>query len=40
MEAVTEILDIVVCGNSDGMVNVVVSGSSVFLVTGLLPLTL
>ena len=40
VEAVTEISDIVVCGNSDGMVNVVVSGSSVSLVTGALPLTL
>ena len=40
VEALTEILDIVVCGNSDEMVNVVVSGSSVFLVTGSLPLTL
>ena len=37
MEALTEISDIVVCGNSDWMVNVVVSG---FLVTGALPLTL
>ena len=40
VEALTEISDIVVCGNSDVMVNVVVSGSSVFPVTGALPLTL
>ena len=40
VEALTEILDIVVCGNSDGIVNVVVSGSLMSLVTGALPLTL
>ena len=40
VEAVTEILDIVVCGNSDGMVNVAVSGSLVFTVTEALSLTL
>ena len=40
VEALTEISDIVVCGNSDGMVNVVVSGSLMSLVTGALPLTL
>ena len=40
MEALTEISDIVVCGNSDEMVNVVVSGSLMSLVTGALPLTL
>ena len=40
VEAVTEILDIVICGNSDGMVNVVVSGSLVFTVTEALSLTL
>ena len=40
VEALTEMSDIVVCGNSDGMVNVVVSGSLMSLVTGALPLTL
>ena len=40
VEALTEILNIVVCGNSNEMVNVVVSESSVSLVTGALPLIL
>ena len=40
VDALTEISDIVVCGNSDGMVNVVVSESLMSLVTRALPLIL
>ena len=40
VEALTEMSDIVVCGNSDEMVNVVVSGLLMSLVTGACLLTL